>query len=146
MAIYRGETQGRGDEDGQQSGRLGVPEFDLREHADLAQHTLALSGELDLACAPMLDAALQRICTERTEALTLDLSQLTFMDSTGLRAILLAEDLCERHDCKLVVIPGPAQVQRLFEVTGLLERLPFQSASARIQPASVQDAQFGVEG
>lgn len=67
------------------------------------------------------------------------------MDSTGLRAILLAEDLCERHDCELVVIPGPAQVQRLFEVTGLSGRLPFQTDPTRIEPESVQDAQFGVE-
>ncbi len=140
MATYHDETQRPGSE------RLGVPPFELHERAGLAQRTLVLSGELDLACAPTLDAAVERICTDQIETLTLDLSKLTFMDSTGLRAILLAEDLCERHDCKLVVIPGPAQVQRLFEVTGLLERLPFQSEPARIEPGPVQDAQFGVEG
>lgn len=139
MATYHDEKQRPGSE------RLGVPPLQLHEQAGLAQRTLVLRGELDLACAPMLDAAVERVCTEQTETLTLDLSGLTFMDSTGLRAILLAEDLCGRHDCKLVVIPGPAQVQRVFEVTGLLERLPFQSEAATIEPGSVQDPQFGVE-
>jgi anti-anti-sigma factor len=93
-----------------------------------ARHTLVLTGELDMAWAPALDATLQRICTPLTEAITLDLSQLTFMDSTGLRAVLLAKELCEQHDCEFMLVPGPPQVQRLFEVTGLLERLPFQAA------------------
>jgi anti-sigma B factor antagonist len=122
-----------------------MPPFELYEQSGLAQCTLVLSGELDLACAPTLDAALERACTDQVKTLTLDLSKLTFMDSTGLRAILLADDLCERHDCKLVVIPGTAQIQRLFEVTGLLERLPFQSEPAEIERGPVQDAQFGVE-
>jgi len=140
VATYHDETQRPVSE------LLGVPPFELHEQVGLAQRTLVLSGELDLACAPILDAAVERICTEQIETLTLDLSKLTFMDSTGLRAVLLAEDLCERRDCKLVVIPGPAQVQRLFEVTGLLERLPFQREPARIEPGPVQDAQFRVEG
>lgn len=131
MAIHAGETETVG------TGPFGEPQFELRDDADAARHTLILKGELDLVCAPNLDGALQQLCTDRTEALTLDLSEITFMDSTGLRAILLAEELCEKHDCKLVLIPGSRQVQRLFEVTGLLERLPFHASNGNgIEPST----------
>ena len=121
MAIDGVESDGTG------SVQVGGPQLGVQQHDSGAAHTLVLTGELDMAGAPALDATLRRICTEPAEAITLDLSKLTFMDSTGLRTILLAKDLCEQHDCELMLIPGPAQIQRLFEVTGLLESLPFQT-------------------
>jgi anti-anti-sigma factor len=105
----------------------GGPQLELEQHDAGARRTLVLTGELDMACAPVLDATLRRICIEPTEAVTLDLSGLTFMDSTGLRTVLLAKELCEQHDCELMLTPGSPQIQRLFEVTGLLGRLPFQA-------------------
>ncbi len=106
---------------------LAVPHFELRDESVGARHTLVLIGELDMASAPALDAALRGICSNATEAVALDLSSLTFMDSTGLRVMLLAKDLCQRHGCEFQLIRGPAQVQRLFEITGLLEQLPFRA-------------------
>jgi anti-anti-sigma factor len=115
------------DSDGADAAQIGAAQLGLQQHDSGAGNTLVLTGELDMASAPLLEETLRRICTEPTETITLDLSKLTFMDSTGLRTILLAKDLCEQHDCELMLIPGPAQIQRLFEVTGLLERLPFQA-------------------
>jgi anti-sigma B factor antagonist len=106
---------------------LAVPHLELYDQRDGACHTLVMVGELDMASAPPLDAALHRICADGAEQVALDLSRLTFMDSTGLRVMLVAKDLCERHGCEFQLIPGPAQVQRLFEVTGLLEQLPFRN-------------------
>ena len=103
----------------------GGAQLELRDDADGPRHVLVLSGELDMASSPALDEAVRGICSDSAETLTIDLSGLTFMDSTGLRVVLLAKELCERHRCKFLVIPGPAQIQRLFEVTGILERLPF---------------------
>ena len=103
----------------------GAPQLELRDDAVGPRHVLVLSGELDMASSPALDGAVRGICTDSAEALTVDLSGLTFMDSTGLRVVLLAKQLCERHRCEFLVIPGPAQIQRLFEVAGILERLPF---------------------
>jgi anti-sigma B factor antagonist len=103
----------------------GAPQLALRDDADGPRHVLVLSGELDMASSPALEDAVRGICTDSAEALTVDLSGLTFMDSTGLRVVLLAKELCEHHRCEFLVIPGPAQIQRLFEVTGILERLPF---------------------
>jgi anti-sigma B factor antagonist len=105
----------------------GGPQLDLRDHASGFRHVLVLGGELDMASSPALDEAVRAICTGSTEALTVDLSGLTFMDSTGLRVVLLAKELCDGHGCEFLVIPGPPQIQRLFEVTGILQRLPFST-------------------
>jgi anti-anti-sigma factor len=102
------------------------PRLEIQEHQLDGRCTLVLRGELDMASAPTLDVALRRVSTGVTDVLTLDLSELTFMDSTGLRALLLAGELCRQSASELIVIPGPPQIQRLFEVTGMLGQLPFQ--------------------
>lgn len=89
--------------------------------------TLQLEGELDLASVEVLQTALARP-TDGTRALTLDLSGLRFIDSSGLHAILWARDLCEQNGFQFSLVPGPAAVQRPFEVTHLLDVLPFTAA------------------
>jgi anti-sigma B factor antagonist len=126
VATHSGETRAAGAE------RFGTPQFELEDRIDGARHTLALNGELDMACSPLLEGRLRQICAEDgIEEVLLDLSRLAFIDSTGLRAILLAEELCERHACKLAMVPGQPQVQRLFEVSGLVDRLPFTTPGNR---------------
>ncbi|HEV2923853.1 MAG TPA: STAS domain-containing protein [Solirubrobacteraceae bacterium] len=90
-------------------------------------HTLLLSGELDMAAEDELEAAI--VSCAGAARLTLDLSQLTFMDSTGLTLVLLADDLCKAHGIAFALVPGPRQVQRVFEIAGVLERLPFAMES-----------------
>jgi anti-anti-sigma factor len=86
---------------------------------------LLLSGELDLASAPILDAALVRVSAQRARGLTLDLSQLTFIDASGLHVIVYANQLYKRLGYGFSLIPGPEAVQRLFQLTGLIDELPF---------------------
>jgi anti-anti-sigma factor len=62
-------------------------------------------------------------------ALTLDLSATTFIDSSGLRAVLLGKELTDEQGHGFSIIPGPPKVQRLFELTALLDVLPFESES-----------------
>ena len=94
------------------------------------RHTLLLSGELDLASAPELEAEAHRLCGEGAGELVLDLSELDFMDSTGLRALLTCIHLCEEHGCVFLVTPGRPQVERLFEVVGARGALPFRAKPA----------------
>jgi anti-sigma B factor antagonist len=90
------------------------------------RHRLLLTGELDLAPAAELEATLLRLCSDRTKAIAIDLSKLRFMGSIGLRLILLARELCEQHGYEFRLVAGPANIQRIFEMTGLLDVLPFQ--------------------
>jgi anti-sigma B factor antagonist len=98
----------------------------VREQSD-AQIRLLLRGDLDLASAPEFERAISDASREVPAALVVDLSALDFLDSHGLRSILSAQRLCEESGCQLSVIPGE-QAQRLFELTGLSERLPITQA------------------
>jgi anti-anti-sigma factor len=93
------------------------------------RHVLVLAGELDLASRPLLDEMLLRLIGGEVEAVVLDLSRVTFMDSTGLHAILTARALCSQHGCEFLLVQGSPQVQRLFELSGLLDELPFRAAA-----------------
>jgi anti-sigma B factor antagonist len=91
---------------------------------------LILSGELDIASASELEAILLQVSQDGSTAITLDLSRLTFMDSTGLRAVLFAKELADRHGRAFSLVPGPPEIQRLFEITALLDVLPFEAGNA----------------
>jgi anti-anti-sigma factor len=93
--------------------------------------TLQLTGELDIASAPGLQRTIVRLCElSTTRALTLDMSGLTFIDSTGLAAIVYASRVCEQRDCPLDAVRGPEAVQAVFAMTGLDRLLPFRSDGA----------------
>jgi anti-anti-sigma factor len=100
------------------------PGFEVQASVRDGRHTLRLSGELDLAVAAGLEARILGVCGEGVSGIELDLSQLTFMDSTGLRALLNAQELCADHGYDFLVRPGGGQVQRLLELTGTNEVLP----------------------
>jgi anti-anti-sigma factor len=117
----RGDTKSQGAVGLKRLTNLGV----LQIACDDGCRTLVLSGELDLTSSWLLDHPLLQIRANGAKSFTLDLSGLTFIDSTGVRAILAARGLCAARGCEFVVIPGSAQVQRLFEASGLADQLPF---------------------
>jgi anti-anti-sigma factor len=98
--------------------------FAVQDSVCAQRHILMLSGELDIASAAMLDQVIERVCSRRADALVLDLRKLTFMDCSGVHAILRAQELCRRQDrCWFALIPGGnRQVRRVLELTGLLDR------------------------
>jgi anti-anti-sigma factor len=104
-----------------------LPRFDVQEVLDGSGHTLILSGELDMVSSADLEAAISLLCNEGTSRLVLDLSALAFMDLMGLRMVLFAKELCEWHRCEFALLPGPVSVQRVFELTNLLDVMPFES-------------------
>ena len=95
------------------------------------RYRLILSGELDLSAAPELEAVLARLSGNGTTAVLVDLRKLTFIDSRGLRAILRAQELADSRGYQLSLLPGPPAVQNTFEVSGLLEALPFASGTGQ---------------
>ncbi len=90
---------------------------------------VVLRGELDVATAPRLDDALGD-GGEALRDLVVDLRDLTFLDSTGLRSLLRARGLAEAAGGGLVLVPGPPAVQRVFELTGLAEQFTWSEAPA----------------
>jgi anti-anti-sigma factor len=100
----------------------------IRIVEDDRERRLILSGELDLVGRPQLDEALRVIDYGSIDRLVLDLSGVSFMDSTGLHTVLVAKDLCAKHGCRLEFVPGSEQVQRLFALSGLSGQLEFHQA------------------
>ena len=88
-----------------------------------SQAVLALEGELDVANAADAQKRMLRLDVRRGGRLVLDLSGLTFMDSTGIRLILQAGQHARMHDAELVVVRPPDAVMRVLELVGLDEQL-----------------------
>lgn len=80
---------------------------------------VALSGELDLSSAPEVEDALQELESGEPPVLVLDLRELAFMDSTGLRVMVSADARARESSRRLVIVRGPESVHRVFRITGL---------------------------
>jgi anti-anti-sigma factor len=87
---------------------------------------VALTGELDIASAPELDRQLRELERSRPGHLVLDLSGLDFMDSSGIALLIRAQRAANTAGHELSLRPGPAQVQRLFELTGSFGHFTFK--------------------
>jgi anti-sigma B factor antagonist len=84
---------------------------------------MRLAGELDMASAPQLRGAIEELELGERSLLVLDLQDLSFIDSTGLRVILWAHERCSGAGNTLALTPGSQQVQRLLAISGAAERL-----------------------
>jgi anti-anti-sigma factor len=84
---------------------------------------LALAGEFDLSNAAQVEDALKEIEHEHPPLLVLDLRELTFMDSTGLRVMVSADARARDDSRRLAVVQGPESVHRVFRITGLDDHL-----------------------
>ena len=103
------------------------PGLTIRDVGSDAGHRLVLAGELDIASAPILEATIGALCGNGTRGVVLDLSELVFMDSTGLRAVLAAEKLCSGDGQEFSLVGANGAVKRLFELTGVIGALRFES-------------------
>jgi anti-anti-sigma factor len=97
----------------------------MRSARDGDAHVIALSGELDLAGADLLEGELQRVEASDAREIVVDLRDLDFIDSTGVRLIYMADLRARKDSCRLTIRRGPDRVQRLFVMTDLADRLPF---------------------
>jgi anti-sigma B factor antagonist len=89
--------------------------------------TIRLAGELDISTADELGRVLSDLDAPGGPAgIRLDLSGLRFMDSTGLRLIVTSDLRLRREGRELRLVPGPEQVQRVFRLALLEERLVFE--------------------
>jgi anti-anti-sigma factor len=89
-------------------------------------HVIRLHGELDIDAAPDLERALLR-SRPAGERVVLDLSDLQFMDSTGLRVLLRARAAAEEGRWEIFLRDVPSNIQRLFDMTGVHEALPSEA-------------------
>ena len=82
-------------------------------------------GELDVATTPELEARLRELREVGFVRVVLDLRELEFLGSAGLRLLVQEHALARRDGHEFVLVAGPAVVQRAVELCGLLGHLPF---------------------
>jgi anti-sigma B factor antagonist len=92
--------------------------------------TLIVEGEVDLVTSSLLDEQLARARATDARTIVVDLSGVSFMDSSGLHVLVKHACAHEQPD-RVWLTTGPPQVQRLFEIAGLLDRLPFTMPADR---------------
>jgi anti-sigma B factor antagonist len=92
------------------------------------QVVLPLAGELDVATANEAHKRMLGLELHPGVQLVLDLSGLTFMDSTGIRLILQAHEHARIHGAGFAVVRPPDQVMRALALVGLDEQLELVEA------------------
>jgi anti-sigma B factor antagonist len=98
-----------------------ILEVETRKGDGLAH--VVLRGELDLSTVDKVEKALAVLHEGDDEVLVLDLSGLSFLDSTGLRLMVTADQRAQKEGRRLVIVKGPDTVQRVFSITKLDETL-----------------------
>ena len=81
----------------------------------------ALGGVLDIATSPSLRAALLEAAEAENHDIIVNLSQLEFLDSTGLGALIGAHKRATEHHGNLRLVAHEGQILRLLRITGLLD-------------------------
>lgn len=94
--------------------------------SDDAGRVIALSGELDMANASTLATELEKAEETGAESILIDMSELEFIDSTGIAVIVAAHRRLNADAARLQLIRSEAsEVCRVMDVTGLHRELPF---------------------
>ena len=97
---------------------------------------IRVSGELDFASGPQLQRALyEGLASARL--IVVDLRALSFIDSTGLHTLMEADARARTRDQRLVLVRGPAPVDRLFELAEMSHLLEICDAGEVMSPVEL---------
>jgi len=88
-------------------------------------HVLRLDGELELATVPRVERELRHIEATNAAVILVDLEDVTFIDSTGIRLLITAAARC-RSDGRLVIDRPSAAVARVLRIAGVAKLLPLR--------------------
>lgn len=106
------------------------PPFRLGFDPHRATIVVTAHGEIDIATAAEVSGRLREVMEAGFQRVVLDLREVSFIDSSGLRAVIEARAASQETEVEFALVPGPEAVQRLFEVTGTKAILNFIDATA----------------
>jgi anti-anti-sigma factor len=127
----------------------GSPGFRTCWNSAAAGEWVTLSGELDIAQAPLLERTLRAAEDGATRLIVVDLSELSFIDLTGTRVIVQASERLRRAGGRLIVVRGPRPVEMVFALTGvdaMLEILDPEPAVELLRGLSAEDGDSAAAG
>jgi anti-sigma B factor antagonist len=108
-----------------QSMRFAEPAPVTIDRSDVGRRTvLAVAGELDLASTPDLRSAVDEALDAGAQELWVDLSDVTFIDSTCLHLMIETRRRARELNRRLAIVCPPGSVRHVFEIAGLADALP----------------------
>ena len=84
---------------------------------------LRLTGELDMAGVDQFERLLAADQAPGTGTFVLDMRELTFIDSSGLRAVIMADQRVRAEGGRFIVVRGPDRVNEVMEMTGVARQI-----------------------
>jgi anti-anti-sigma factor len=99
--------------------------FSVHVDSSGAPATVVVAGEIDIATIAELEAARTEALGGSPAALRIDLSEVTFVDSTGLRFLIETHRMTDRSGCELSLVRPAESAMHAFRLTGTDLRLPF---------------------
>ena len=113
--------------------------FSVRNDVRNGVARVVVRGELDLGAVPILDGHLTSLQQDGVRAIILDLRDLSFIDSTGLRVLLAASRRAANDGHRLAIVGASEPARRLFEITGT-ERILDQPEGLRLLDLFTRDS------
>jgi anti-anti-sigma factor len=104
--------------------------FAIETAGDAEAGRLKLAGELDLASVSTLEKAVDTALAEGVRQLVLDLSEVSFVDSSGLRMFIVLSQRAGAEGWKLTMTRPQEQAMTVFVVSGLEDNLPFAESAS----------------
>src|SRR5690625_937490 len=95
----------------------------VKENNQMIVH---VSGEVDIYTTPDLQKQLMEVTKQKGQAVVVDLSEVNYMDSTGIGVFISTLKTTNENDSHLKLVNLQSQVMRLFDITGLNEIIEIQ--------------------
>jgi anti-sigma B factor antagonist len=92
------------------------------------RYVITVSGEVDLATSPNLDSEIIAAIESGTNSVVIDLTDVSFMDSSGLGVIVRGLKRCREADKELDLVITNERVLKVFGITGLDQVIPIHDS------------------
>lgn len=114
-------------------------EIQLQTRQEAGAQIVAVNGDVELHSAANLRQELQRVCEQPHVHCIVDMSEVPFIDSTGVGVLVGALKRAHEQGGTLTILAPQPRVRRVFEITGLLDSLiihdSLQAATGNVQHA-----------
>ena len=110
-----------------------MPKLDFETTRNGTVTIVSPTGELDISGAAVLEAELERLAGDpELGTVVLDMRGLEFMDSSGLRLVVVADMRAREASRRFSLIRGDDTVHRVFEITRMSDRLDFVNSAEEV--------------
>jgi anti-sigma B factor antagonist len=107
-----------------------APDFGCETTSDRGRFIVTVRGEVDIATAPIVEAALCDAIASSRQPVVADLAAVEFIDSSGVHALLVANVAARDHRIPFVLRAPHAHVMRVLDLLGLTDQLAFEAGGA----------------